>query len=55
MKDKQALTCQIMLGTNILTALTIEHLNKTYGNGLQALKDINLRVEQGDFFRLARP
>ena len=44
-----------MLGTNILTALTIEHLNKTYGNGLQALKDINLCVEQGDFFALLGP
>ena len=49
------LACRILLGTNILTALTIKHLNKTYGNGLQALKDINLCVEQGDFFALLGP
>jgi|TARA_R110001599_G_scaffold102716_1_gene261712 ABC-2 type transport system ATP-binding protein len=36
-------------------ALTIEHLNKTYRNGLEALKDINLKVEEGDFFALLGP
>jgi len=36
-------------------ALTIEHLNKTYRNGLEALKDINLTVEEGDFFALLGP
>lgn len=38
-----------------MKALTIEHLNKTYANGLEALKDINLTVEQGDFFALLGP
>ena len=38
-----------------MTALTIEHLNKTYRNGLEALKDINLTVKDGDFFALLGP
>ncbi|WP_292756380.1 MULTISPECIES: ABC transporter ATP-binding protein [unclassified Methylophaga] len=38
-----------------MKALTIEHLNKTYRNGLEALKDINLKVEEGDFFALLGP
>lgn len=38
-----------------MTALSIEHLNKTYSNGLQALKDVSLNVQQGDFFALLGP
>lgn len=38
-----------------MKALTIQHLYKTYANGLEALKDINLTVEQGDFFALLGP
>lgn len=33
-------------------ALQIEQLEKTYKNGFQALKGINLTVEQGDFYAL---
>ena len=33
-------------------ALSISNLQKTYGNGLVALKGIDLAVEQGDFFAL---
>ena len=33
-------------------ALEIEGLEKVYANGLQALKGIDLRVAQGDFFAL---
>jgi len=36
-------------------ALEIARLFKTYSNGLQALKGINLTVEQGDFFALLGP
>jgi len=36
-------------------ALTIEHLNKTYRSGLEALNDINLTVDEGDFFALLGP
>jgi len=36
-------------------ALEISDLYKTYGSGLQALKGISLRVEQGDFFALLGP
>ena len=37
------------------TALFIEDLRKTYKNGLQALKGIDLKVAQGDFFALLGP
>ena len=37
------------------TALVIEHLTKTYKNGFEALKGINLKVEQGDFYALLGP
>ncbi len=36
-------------------ALEIANLSKTYSNGLQALKGIDLQVEQGDFFALLGP
>ena len=36
-------------------ALSIKGLNKVYGNGLEALKDINLSVKPGDFFALLGP
>jgi len=36
-------------------ALQISDLLKTYDNGLEALKGINLSVEQGDFFALLGP
>lgn len=36
-------------------ALTISQLNKTYGNGVEALKGIDLTVNQGDFFALLGP
>ena len=38
-----------------MLALEIENLHKTYGSGLQALKGIDLQVEQGDFFALLGP
>lgn len=37
------------------TALSITNLTKTYDSGLQALKGIDLQVEQGDFFALLGP
>jgi ABC-2 type transport system ATP-binding protein len=39
----------------MIAALTIENLSKVYDNGFQALKGINLQVEQGDFFALLGP
>ena len=36
-------------------ALAINDLHKTYSNGMQALKGIDLLVEQGDFFALLGP
>jgi ABC-2 type transport system ATP-binding protein len=36
-------------------ALSIRNLTKTYGNGVEALKGIDLDVEQGDFFALLGP
>jgi len=37
------------------TALTIKDLRKTYSNGFEALKGIDLDVNQGDFFALLGP
>jgi ABC-2 type transport system ATP-binding protein len=39
----------------ITPALVVENLRKTYGNGVQALKGINLTVQPGDFFALLGP
>jgi ABC-2 type transport system ATP-binding protein len=36
-------------------ALSLKQLVKTYGNGVQALKGIDLAVEEGDFFALLGP
>lgn len=36
-------------------ALEIQALKKTYGEGFQALKEIDLKVEEGDFFALLGP
>lgn len=38
-----------------MNALTIENLKKTYGAHLAALKGIDLKVEEGDFFALLGP
>ena len=36
-------------------ALDIQQLRKTYANGVEALKGINLKVDTGDFFALLGP
>jgi ABC-2 type transport system ATP-binding protein len=38
-----------------MQALSVRGLVKTYGNGVQALKGIDLEVEQGDFFAMLGP
>lgn len=38
-----------------MKALSIKNLTKTYSNGFEALKGINLDVNQGDFFALLGP
>jgi ABC-2 type transport system ATP-binding protein len=38
-----------------MNALSAHGLTKTYKNGVQALKDLDLEVEQGDFFALLGP
>src|SRR4030095_2884347 len=38
-----------------MLALSLKNLTKTYKNGVQALKGINLDVEEGDFFALLGP
>ena len=40
---------------SMTTALVIRELTKTYNNGFQALKGINLTVQQGDFYALLGP
>ena len=44
-----------LLRETMIAALTIENLSKVYDNGFHALKGIDLRVEQGDFFALLGP
>jgi|TARA_B110000902_G_C14294339_1_gene582528 ABC-2 type transport system ATP-binding protein len=39
----------------MVAALSISQLGKTYPNGFQALKGIDLQVEEGDFFALLGP
>jgi ABC-2 type transport system ATP-binding protein len=39
----------------VMSALSVRGLTKTYKNGVQALKGIDLEVEQGDFFALLGP
>ncbi len=39
----------------MIPALTIKNLSKVYGNGFEALKGIDLTVQQGDFFALLGP
>ena len=38
-----------------MKALSIKNLTKTYANGIQALKGINLSVDAGDFYALLGP
>lgn len=38
-----------------MKALSIKNLKKTYNNGFQALKGVDLEVERGDFFALLGP
>ena len=38
-----------------MKALSIQNLTKTYSNGFAALKEIDLHVEEGDFFALLGP
>lgn len=39
----------------LMKALSLRNLRKTYGNGFEALKGIDLDVEAGDFFALLGP
>ncbi len=41
--------------SNSINALSVRGLTKTYKNGVQALKGVDLDVEQGDFFALLGP
>jgi len=38
-----------------MNALSVRGLTKTYGNGVQALRGVDLEVERGDFFALLGP
>ena len=43
------------LKTLIMKALSIRQLSKTYANGVQALRGLDLDVDEGDFFALLGP
>ena len=36
-------------------AVEISRLNKTYGNGFCAIKDLSLEIQEGEFFGLLGP
>ena len=36
-------------------ALSVHYLKKTYANGFEALKGVNLDIREGDFFALLGP
>ena len=38
-----------------MNALEINELNKTYANGVEALKGVDLQIQEGDFFALLGP
>ncbi|MDY6941864.1 MAG: ABC transporter ATP-binding protein [Pseudomonadota bacterium] len=38
-----------------MSALSVQNINKTYANGLRALRDVTLEVAEGDFFALLGP
>ena len=38
-----------------MSAIEISHLSKKYSNGIQALQDVSLTIEDGDFFALLGP
>src|SRR5215510_148554 len=42
-------------GVRLVKALSFQQLVKTYKNGVQALKGIDLAVDEGDFFALLGP
>jgi ABC-2 type transport system ATP-binding protein len=44
-----------VIATTTMNALSVRDLTKTYKNGVQALKGVDLDVEQGDFFALLGP
>jgi ABC-2 type transport system ATP-binding protein len=44
-----------VLHNDVMHALSVKGLTKTYRNGVQALKGIDLDVEEGDFFALLGP
>jgi ABC-2 type transport system ATP-binding protein len=46
---------RVSLHNDRMTALSLKNLTKTYPNGIQALKGINLDVAKGDFFALLGP
>lgn len=37
------------------TAISVRNLSKTYSDGFQALKDINLEIRRGEIFALLGP
>jgi len=49
------LALQELMSTPTINALSVRDLTKTYKNGVQALKGVDLDVEQGDFFALLGP
>ena len=50
-----ALSLSNMKNSDTMLALDIQQLRKTYQGGVEALKGIDLAVEEGDFYALLGP
>ena len=46
---------EAMKVTGQMLALEVDQLKKTYANGVEALKGVSLRVEEGDFLPCSGP
>ena len=38
-----------------MASLSLQHINKTYPNGFQAVKDFNLEIEDKEFIIFVKP
>ena len=43
------------VGGRIMASLSLQHINKTYPNGFQAVKDFNLEIEDKEFIIFVGP
>lgn len=54
-KDKREVSREVIIDSTQVTAITFESVNKTYRNGVEALKGISFQVSEGDIYGFAGP